>query len=196
VRLTIAIVTVVRGESSRLFTSRLRFLLRYRVSNILFTRTSVGETAPDVRRLASRTWAYTPISLFHTDLSIETTRVALRRLIVWSAFDVRSIGWDAAEYEIPFVPLHEDAHPIFTLFGGSGTAALVVVQQQLAAMESAALAVVSGTSRRQRSDGSSDGGAAIGMRCDYWLWPLYYLYRITRGLMNRKRQKFSIVLGS
>ncbi len=35
--------------------------------------------------------------------------------------------------------------------------------------------VVSGTSRRQRSDGSSDGGAAIGMRCDYWLRPPYYL---------------------
>ena len=55
--------------------------------------------------------------------------------------------------------------------GISGTAALVVVRQQLAGRGSAALAVVSGTSRQQRSDGSSDGGAAIGMRCDYWLRP-------------------------
>ena len=58
--------------------------------------------------------------------------------------------------------------------GISGTAALVVVRQQLAGRGSAALAVVSGTSRRQRSDGSSDGGAAIGMRCDYWLRPPNY----------------------
>jgi hypothetical protein len=87
---------------------------------------------------------------------------------------VRSVGWDAAEYEIPFVPLREDARPIFTPVGGSGTAALVVVRQQLAWRGSAALAVVSGTSWRQRSDGSSDGGAAIGMTCDYWLRPPYY----------------------
>jgi hypothetical protein len=38
------------------------------------------------------------------------------------------------------------------------------------------LAVVSGTSQQQRSDGSSDGGAAIGMRCDDWLRPPYYYY--------------------
>ena len=37
-------------------------------------------------------------------------------------------------------------------------------------------AVVSGTSQRQRSDGSSDGVAAIGMRCDDWLRPSYYYY--------------------
>ena len=58
--------------------------------------------------------------------------------------------------------------------GISGTAALAVVRQQLAGRGSAALAVVLGTIRRQRSDGSSDGGAGIGMRCDYWLWPPYY----------------------
>ena len=58
--------------------------------------------------------------------------------------------------------------------GISGTAAFVVVRQQLAGRGSAALAVVSGTSRQQRSDGSSDGGAAVGMRCDYWLRPPYY----------------------
>ena len=41
---------------------------------------------------------------------------------------------------------------------------------------SAVFAVVSGTSQRQRSDGSSDGVAAIGMRCDDWLRPSYYYY--------------------
>ena len=49
--------------------------------------------------------------------------------------------------------------------------AFVIVRQQLAGRGSAALSVVSGTSRQQRSDGSSDGGAAIGIRCDDWLWP-------------------------
>jgi hypothetical protein len=51
--------------------------------------------------------------------------------------------------------------------GISGTAALVVVGQQLVGKGSAALAVVLGTSRRQCSDGNSDGGAVIGVRCDY-----------------------------
>ena len=49
-----------------------------------------------------------------------------------------------------------------------------VCKQAVAGRGLAVLAVVSGTSRRQRSDGSSDGGAAIGMRCNYWLQPPYY----------------------
>ena len=57
-----------------------------------------------------------------------------------------------------------------------GTAVFVVVWQQLAGRGSAVLVVVSGTSQRQRSDGSSDGVAAIGMRCDDWLRPPYYYY--------------------
>ena len=59
---------------------------------------------------------------------------------------------------------------------GGGTAAFVVVRQQLAGRGSAALAVVSGTSQRQCSDDSNDGEAAIGMRCDDWLWPPFYYY--------------------
>ena len=49
-----------------------------------------------------------------------------------------------------------------------------------------AWAVVLVTSRRQRSVSSSVGGAAIGTRCDDWLWPPYYYYA-----KNSARQKCS-----
>ncbi len=60
--------------------------------------------------------------------------------------------------------------------GGDTAAFVIVLRQQLVGRGSAVLAVVSGTSQRQRSDGSSDGVAAIGMRCDDWLWPPFYYY--------------------
>jgi hypothetical protein len=72
--------------------------------------------------------------------------------------------------------LFHDATTCSGNWRGGGTAAFVVVPQQLAGRGSAALAVVSGTSQRQCSDDSSDGGAAIGMRCDDWLRPPFYYY--------------------
>ena len=61
--------------------------MRCLVNAIVFTSASVGEFAPDERRLRRRTWAYTPVSLLWTDSAIGTTSVAFRRFIAWFAFE-------------------------------------------------------------------------------------------------------------